>query len=260
MAHIPFDEKRVIGLHKFQLQTFCQLVLEVPSTETTNPRLQPTKLSFHPRHSSQLHRGTDGGSERSGGLPRLNINVWPKHVSHGAARGRHMAVVPPRPISMWGTFGSSDGRMGPVVIPARWNEGRPGGNLDPCPPAAARAAAMIAAMQARAAMAQRQGSEPQRRTKKPQRTSSPRALSARLAFPHSRRSAQPADPPPLTEEELDLYAFAAELDQLAPDVSDEPSLSQPAAQFAALPGPAAGATGSTEERARRVVRLSFLMA
>ena len=192
----------------------------------------------------------------------MNINVWPKHISHGEARGRHAAGAIPRPVSIWGTFGSSDGRMGPVVLPARWNEGRPSRSLDTCPPAAARAAAMIAAMQARAAMAQ--GSVPQRRGKKPQRTvSSPRALSARLASSRSsKQGAQSADPLalPLTEEELDVYAYAAEL--LVDHSPNNPSLSheQAAVQFAATA--AAGATVGSEEPqpARRVVRPSFLMA
>lgn len=118
-ATLPFDERHVIGLCRHHCSgTFAQLVIVVPSTPTVNPRLQPTKLSFHPRHSTQLHRGVEGGAERSDALPRLVVPVWPVLVSRGAARGRDKRMpafcLPPR----WGTFGTSDGRMGPAFLPA----------------------------------------------------------------------------------------------------------------------------------------------
>ena len=78
--------------------------------------------SFHPRHLSQLHRSVHGGSERSEGLPRLIVPVWP--VKARPAK----RVVVMRHRSPVGTFGSSDGRMGPAFLPvavqkslaARW--------------------------------------------------------------------------------------------------------------------------------------------
>lgn len=149
-AHVPFDEAHVIGLQKFHLQSFAQLVVVVPSTDTINPRLQPAKLSFHPRHSTNLHRGMEGGSERSEGLPRLILNVWPKKISHGAARGRHSAAAlrtAARVPSLWGTFGSSDGRMGPVHRPMM------SGKMSVCPEGKVftRSAAITGATQAAAA-------------------------------------------------------------------------------------------------------------
>ena len=122
VARVLFDEKHVIGLTKFHMQTFAQIVLEVPSTDRVNPGLHPTRLSFHPRHLSQLHRSVHGGSERSEGLPRLIVPVWP--VKARPAK----RVVVMRHRSPVGTFGSSDGRMGPAFLPvavqkslaARW--------------------------------------------------------------------------------------------------------------------------------------------
>ena len=150
VATVPFDEKHVIGLQKFHLQTFAQLVVVVPSTETINPRLQATKLSFHPRHNACLHRGATGGSERSQGLPRILVNVWPKKISHGAARGRHLAAAASRrvpPPSLFGTFGSSDGRMGPVFRPVVE------GQIVPCPSGKVytRSASIVGAAQAASA-------------------------------------------------------------------------------------------------------------
>lgn len=115
---LPFDERHVIGLCKHHLQSFVQLVLVVPSTATVNPRLRPTKLSFHPRHNAQLHRGVDGGAERSSALPRLIVPVWPVSLSRGAAKGRDAWMPAPRKPPRWGTFGTSDGRMGPAFLPA----------------------------------------------------------------------------------------------------------------------------------------------
>lgn len=159
VAHVPFDEKHVIGLQRFHLQTFAQLVVVVPSTDTINPRLQATKLSFHPRHSACLHRGTTGGSERSQGLPRILVNVWPKRVSHGAARGRHLTAAASRrvpPPSLWGTFGSSDGRMGPVHRPVVE------GHIVPCPHGKifTRSASFVGAAQAASARSRPPDLEP----------------------------------------------------------------------------------------------------
>ena len=140
-AHLAFDADHVIGLCKHQMQTFCQLVVEVPNTASINPLLQPTRLSFHPRHRTNLHRGTEGGSERSEGLPRIIIPVFPVLRSHGMVSGRHaMARALHRPIaSIWGTFGSSDGRMGPALLP------RCAPALRPCPRSSVRVAAVSTA-------------------------------------------------------------------------------------------------------------------
>jgi hypothetical protein len=112
---VPFSPEHVIGLQKHMLHTFCQLVLEVPSTPTLNTRLQPTRLSFHPRHGSQLH--LRGGSECTLAVPRLIVSVRPVLVSKAAAAGRLDHPVRPRSVSPFGTFGTADGRMGPVALP-----------------------------------------------------------------------------------------------------------------------------------------------
>ena len=55
VAQVPFDSQHVIGLADHLLLSFCQLVIEVPSTPTVNPTIRATRLSFHPRHEAQLH-------------------------------------------------------------------------------------------------------------------------------------------------------------------------------------------------------------
>ena len=55
VAHVPFDGQHVIGLEAHHLLSFTQLVIEVPSTASVNPTIRATRLSFHPRHESQLH-------------------------------------------------------------------------------------------------------------------------------------------------------------------------------------------------------------
>ena len=59
VASIPFDSAHVIGLVDQHLLSFCQLVVEVPSTPTINPSVIATRLSFHPRHEAQLHNYSD---------------------------------------------------------------------------------------------------------------------------------------------------------------------------------------------------------
>ena len=196
VARIAFDARHVIGLLKHQHLTLCQLVLEVPSTESVNPGLQPTKLSFHPCHACQLHMGgarlqprepdptcehshavnilagptsptpgaaaaaspkdstrgnavtgnavtgsavagsavagsaprlivpsavtgnTVTGSAVSGSAPRLIVPVWPV-VGARAGRADPLLIVPPRQDSIFGTFGSSDGRFGAALASFR---------------------------------------------------------------------------------------------------------------------------------------------
>jgi len=155
VARIAFDARHVIGLLKHQHLTLCQLVLEVPSTESVNPGLQPTKLSFHPCHACQLHMGgarlqprgpygptsptpaaaaaaspkdsTRGsavtgsavtGSAVTGSAPRLIVPVWPV-VGARAGRADPLLIVPPRQRSIFGTFGSSDGRFGAALASFR---------------------------------------------------------------------------------------------------------------------------------------------
>ena len=169
VARIAFDARHVIGLLKHQHLTLCQLVLEVPSTESVNPGLQPTKLSFHPCHACQLHMGgarlqprahgptsptpaaaaaaspkdsTKGsavtgsavtgsavagsavagsavaGSAVAGSAPRLIVPVWPV-VGARAGRADPLLIVPPRQNSIFGTFGSSDGRFGAALASFR---------------------------------------------------------------------------------------------------------------------------------------------
>lgn len=55
IAQVTFDGKHVIGLADHMLLTFCQLVIEVPSTPSINPTIRATRLSFHPCHVAQLH-------------------------------------------------------------------------------------------------------------------------------------------------------------------------------------------------------------
>jgi hypothetical protein len=120
-AVMPFDEKHVIGLAKHQVHTLCQLVLEVPSD--ANPRLHATKLCFHPRHHSQLHQVADAdpgdGSPRS--LPRLIVTVWPIKVSRPSASHARAALIERSKayVPRFGTFGTSDGRMGPAFVTAK---------------------------------------------------------------------------------------------------------------------------------------------
>ena len=165
VARIAFDARHVIGLLKHQHLTLCQLVLEVPSTESVNPGLQPTKLSFHPCHACQLHMGgarlqprgpygptsptpaaaaaaspkdsTRGNavtgsavtgsavtvsavtdSTVTGSAPRLIVPVWPV-VGARAGRADPLLIVPPRQRSIFGTFGSSDGRFGAALASFR---------------------------------------------------------------------------------------------------------------------------------------------
>jgi len=165
VARIAFDARHVIGLLKHQHLTLCQLVLEVPSTESVNPGLQPTKLSFHPCHACQLHMGgarlqprgpygptsptpaaaaaaspkdsTRGNavtgnavtgsavtgsavtdSAVTGSAPRLIVPVWPV-VGARAGRADPLLIVPPRQRSIFGTFGSSDGRFGAALASFR---------------------------------------------------------------------------------------------------------------------------------------------
>jgi len=155
VARIAFDARHVIGLLKHQHLTLCQLVLEVPSTESVNPGLQPTKLSFHPCHACQLHMGgarlqprgpygptsptpaaaaaaspkdsTRGsavtgsavtGSAVTGSAPRRIVPVWPV-VGARAGRADPLLIVPPRQRSIFGTFGSSDGRFGAALASFR---------------------------------------------------------------------------------------------------------------------------------------------
>ena len=169
VARMAFDARHVIGLLKHQHLTLCQLVLEVPSTESVNPGLQPTKLSFHPCHACQLHMGgarlqprahgptsptpaaaaaaspkdstkgsavtgsavtgsavTDSavtgsavtGSAVAGSAPRLIVPVWPV-VGARAGRADPLLIVPPRQNSIFGTFGSSDGRFGAALASFR---------------------------------------------------------------------------------------------------------------------------------------------
>ena len=159
VARIAFDARHVIGLLKHQHLTLCQLVLEVPSTESVNPGLQPTKLSFHPCHACQLHMGgarlqprehgptsptpaaaaaaspkdstrgnavTDSAvtgsavtdSAVTGSAPRLIVPVWPV-VGARAGRADPLLIVPPRQHSIFGTFGSSDGRFGAALASFR---------------------------------------------------------------------------------------------------------------------------------------------
>lgn len=138
-VNLAFNPKTVIGLEKFMMSTFAQLVIEIPSTNRVNPTVHPTRLSFHPRHSACLHRGTTGGSERSSALPRINVTVWPHQISRPKAAGRDDRAPPPRAPNIWGTFGSSDGRFGPAIpdMEGAWN----------------RAAAIVAAADARRAAA-----------------------------------------------------------------------------------------------------------
>lgn len=117
-ARIEFDQEHVIGLTKFHMQTFAQLVLEVPSTADVNPTLNATRLAFHPRHFSQLHRSATGGSERSEGLPRLIVPIWPLRVTPQP----HAIEYVPRPRPSVGTFGSADGRMGPAFMSLDWQQ------------------------------------------------------------------------------------------------------------------------------------------
>ena len=178
VAQLTFDERHVIGLQRHQHLTFCQLVLEVPSTTAVNPTLHPSRLSFHPCHGSQLHLG-GGCLQMMGGTPshqpkpshqlecrgqrdrckaqpqptngrtvhgtltaaksgtaaaasadnalntsspvaqspRLIVPVWPVLISREAQK------VPERPQthvpSFIGTFGTSEGRMGPALAPSR---------------------------------------------------------------------------------------------------------------------------------------------
>ena len=55
VAHVPFDSDHVVGLQYHQMLSLVQLVLEVPSTPTVNPTIQPARMNFHPRHAAQLH-------------------------------------------------------------------------------------------------------------------------------------------------------------------------------------------------------------
>ena len=67
---LPFDERHVIGLQKHQMQSFCQLVVEVPSAATVGKRLRqrssrkqarrapPTRLRAYRRKDSQAHTRT----------------------------------------------------------------------------------------------------------------------------------------------------------------------------------------------------------
>ena len=55
VAHVPFDPAHVIGLGDQELLSFTQLVIEVPSTPKVNAEIYATRLSFHPRHATQLH-------------------------------------------------------------------------------------------------------------------------------------------------------------------------------------------------------------
>ena len=117
VASIPFDEKHVIGLARHQRFSFGQLVLVVPSSQTINPTLHPTKLSFHPHHLAQLQK-TQRTSQLS--TPHLTIPIWPHLISRTALRPLNERKWNDRPVqiprSYWGTFGSSDGRFGPAYV------------------------------------------------------------------------------------------------------------------------------------------------
>ena len=76
VARVAFDSKHVIGLEGHNLLSFCQLVLEVPSTPTVNPTIQATRLSFHPRHESQLHNYSEQ-------LPRIIVPIFVVSGSRG---------------------------------------------------------------------------------------------------------------------------------------------------------------------------------
>ena len=135
-ATLSLDPKHIIGLSAHQMLAFCQLVLVVPSTSSINARLHPTKLSFHPAHAAQLHHRPDAQLHRRGGSSaatmgaegplssggRIIVPVWPHLISRNAERPRGTRSWNSRPITKplrsdghWvGTFGSSDGRMGPA--------------------------------------------------------------------------------------------------------------------------------------------------
>jgi hypothetical protein len=88
VANVQFDPAHVIGLLDHQLLSFVQLVIEVPSTETINPGIHPTRLSFHPRHGSQLHSCGQGGAGTIE-MPRLIVTIYPHLLSrHKAAAAR----------------------------------------------------------------------------------------------------------------------------------------------------------------------------
>ena len=133
VAKIRFDSRHIIGLAPFQTLTFCQLVLEVPSTATINPTIHPTKLSFHPQSAAQLHRG-GARIPNSDDVSRVIVPVWPHLVSRSSlrslqprrcsnAKAASLAEMWGRSDGVWvGTFGSSDGRLGPAFV-RRLHEG-----------------------------------------------------------------------------------------------------------------------------------------
>ena len=84
VAHVPFDGQHVIGLEAHHLLSFT-LVIEVPSTASVNPTIRATRLSFHPRHESQLHNYS---SDRQ----RILVPVF---ATGGVGSGRS-ASAPPR--------------------------------------------------------------------------------------------------------------------------------------------------------------------
>jgi hypothetical protein len=97
VAHVPFDGAHVIGLYEHEHLSFMQLVLEVPSTPTINPSIHPTRLSFHPRHSAQLHSGSGGAGTIE--MPRIIVTAYPHLVSRHDARMMAVsraASAPPR--------------------------------------------------------------------------------------------------------------------------------------------------------------------
>jgi len=97
VAHVPFDGAHVIGLYEHEHLSFMQLVLEVPSTPTINPSIHPTRLSFHPRHSAQLHSGSGGAGTTE--MPRIIVTAYPHLVSRHDARMMAVsraASAPPR--------------------------------------------------------------------------------------------------------------------------------------------------------------------
>lgn len=85
VAHVPFDSSHVVGMHDHNLLSFTQLVVEVPSTNDINPAVRPTRLSFHPRHESQLH-------DYSAKLQRIIIPVF---SSGGVPSGSERASSAP---------------------------------------------------------------------------------------------------------------------------------------------------------------------
>lgn len=87
VAHVQFDPAHVIGLLEHQLLSFVQLVIEVPSTDTINPGIHPARLSFHPRHGSQLHSSGQGGAGTIE-MPRLIVTIYPHLLSRHRSADR----------------------------------------------------------------------------------------------------------------------------------------------------------------------------